>query len=232
MKKLLFPVAILLMTACALPANAGSRTFSESVPADKIEVVSVDAGVGDVEVAVGNKTNIQVEVILKPRWGGLFSSKKKAQRQVDNAEFKVEIVDGRLMFDVKTKANNQKFDERWTVLLPQSMALDIGCGVGDVTIRGLSGRVSAEAGVGNVVVESTSGDISVDLGVGDAHVTAPARTTGSVDCSSGVGSASLRVRGRRVRGEGFVGNSVEWSGDGSSTIEVEVGVGDSKVSLK
>jgi hypothetical protein len=52
-----------------------------------------------------------------------------------------------------------------------------------------------------------------------------------VDVSGGVGGAGVVVDGTVKKGEGFVSHSSSWRGDGSNSIELEVGVGDGQVVL-
>lgn len=232
MKKQILAAAVLLTAAFTLPAYAETRTLFKTVPAQDLTQVNIEAGVGDVEILVGNDSEIHAEVILKPRWGGLFSSRKRAERDVEAASLSSRVVRGTLHLEIDSRSKNRKFEERWTVMIPQTLAVDLEHGVGDAKIRGLAGGVSVEAGVGDVTIESIRGDVVVEVGVGNAKVIAPAKDTGYAECSSGVGSASVRVKGKKHSGSGFVGNSAEWNGKGDSSIEVDVGVGDSVVALK
>jgi hypothetical protein len=137
-----------------------------------------------------------------------------------------------LILEIATDDDDRHFEERWTIELPARLSFELDLGVGDVEVRGLAGGVSADIGVGDVLVEGVSGDVTIDLGVGDASVRAAAGHYGSVAGSGGVGDARLTVRGERVSSSGFVGHSAEWTGDGPHFIEIDVGVGDAKVTLE
>jgi hypothetical protein len=222
---------VLLLVTCPLLA-AGTRTLEDSVPASDLKRVLLDAGVGDVEIATSSNDTIEIEVVLKPRRGGLFSSTKRGEREVAEAELEVEVVGHELLIQVETDADERRFEERWTIAMPAHLAFELDLGVGDVEIRGLTGGVYIEAGVGDVLVEAPSGDIEVELGVGDATVRAPAALYRVAEASAGVGNARLTAEGERVEGSGFVGHSASWKGSGKFDLEVEVGVGDAQITLR
>lgn len=225
---------LLIALATALPAAAGSpRVLTGSVAAADLERVRLDAGVGDVTItAVDGSAEVSVEVRLKPRRGGFFSSMKKAQREVDEAELRMDLAKGVLRLEVESATNDRHFEETWTIELPARVDLNLDLGVGDIEIRDLAGRIDADLGVGEFTATGVSGDIAVDLGVGDATVTAAAANYGSVNGSGGVGDADLTVAGSKVSSTGFVGRSAEWTGTGEHTIELSVGVGDATVVLE
>jgi hypothetical protein len=207
------------------------RILDATVPADALHGVKLDAGVGDVDVVAVDTNEIVLEVQLKPRRGGFFSSMKRAQQDVDEAELQVKIVNGTLNLEIETDSDDRHFEEQWVIALPARLSFDLDLGVGDVEIRGLTGTISADIGVGDILAEANSGDITIEAGVGDISIRAAAADYGSVAGSGGVGDARLTVRGERISSSGFVGHSAEWSGEGPHFIEVSVGVGDSKVTL-
>ena len=160
------------------------------------------------------------------------SSLKKAQREVDEAELRMDVSRRILRLEVETESDDRHFEENWTLTLPSRLDFDLDLGVGDVDLRGLSGRFTADLGVGDVSAENVSGHLNIDIGVGEASVRAAASDYGSVDGSGGVGDANLTVRGNRVSSSGFVGKSAEWTGEGEHSIQISVGVGDAKVTLE
>ena len=232
MKKSWTALVVILTIATPLLA-ATPRTLQGEVPATGLEIVRLDAGVGDIDVvAVDTADLVTVEVQLKARRGGFFSSLKKAQREVDEAELRMDISKGVLRLEIETESDDRHFEERWILGLPAHLDFDLDLGVGDVDIRGLAGTLTADIGVGDLTAEAVSGSISIDIGVGDATVKAAAVDYGSVDGSGGVGNAELMVRGRKISSSGFVGASTEWTGEGPHSIEISAGVGDAKVTLE
>lgn len=227
-------IAIVVTLVIATPLLAASpRTLQGEVPATGLEIVRLDAGVGDIDVvAVDTADMVTVEVQLKARRGGFFSSMKKAQHEVDEAELRMDISKGVLRLEIETESDDRHFEERWILGLPSHLDFDLDLGVGDVDIRGLTGALTADLGVGDLTATAVSGSLSIDIGVGDASVEAAAVDYGSVDGSGGVGNAELTVRGVEISSSGFVGATAEWTGEGPHTIEISAGVGDAKVTLE
>jgi len=225
-------VAVTLTLACAMPGWAAPRVLERSIPASGLDRVEIEAGVGDVRVEVGEEDTVAVEVTLEPRRGGLFSSIRTAEREVQEATLEAETAGRVLRLEVGTDSDQRRFEERWTVVMPARMALQLELGVGDVGIRGLAGGVTLEAGVGDVVVETSGGDLDLEVGVGDLSVRAPAAAYGRVRCAAGVGDARVRVQGEKLGGGGFVGSSASWDGAGAHRIQAELGVGDASVTLE
>jgi len=226
-------ILALAMIVLAAPAWAGSpRILQGAVDAGNFETVRLDAGVGEITVvAVDALEKVTIEVSLKPRRGGFFSSMKKAQIEVDEAELRMDVSKGVLRLEIETKSDDRHFEETWTIELPARLALDLDVGVGDVEVRGLAGSLTIDAGVGDIVAEGLSGNVSIDVGVGDATVRAASVHYGSVSGSGGVGDAKLTVHGKSISSSGFVGKSAKWTGDGEHVIEISMGVGDAEVIL-
>ena len=232
MKRIWIVLAIALAIAAPISA-AAPRILDGRVPAVDLETVRIDAGVGDIEItAVDDADEVSVTVELKARRGGFFSSLKKAQAEVDEAELRLDVSRGVLRLKISTESDDRHFEERWTVELPARLGCDLDLGVGDIDVRGTSGDLTADLGVGDLTAVTVSGDLNIDIGVGGASVEAAAADYGAVDGSGGVGDAQLTVRGERISSSGFVGKSAEWTGSGEHIIEISVGVGDAKVTLE
>ena len=232
MKRIWIVLAIALAIAAPISA-AAPRILDGRVPAVDLETVRIDAGVGDIEItAVDGADEVSVTVELKARRGGFFSSLKKAQAEVDEAELRLDVSRGVLRLKISTESDDRHFEERWTVELPARLGCNLDLGVGDIDVRGTSGDLTADLGVGDLTAVTVSGDLNIDIGVGGASVEAAAADYGAVDGSGGVGDAQLTVRGERISSSGFVGKSAEWTGSGERIIEISVGVGDAKVTLE
>jgi hypothetical protein len=223
-----------LLMVVALPAHAaGPRTLTETLPAGGIDTVDVGSGIGDVSiVAVDGAEEISVEVILTPRRGGIFSSKRQAEREVEAASLRAATKGGRLVLSIQPPADDdRRFEERWTIGMPPQIALTLDHGVGDIAIQGITAGVEIDSGVGDIEVDAADGDVVVDLGVGTAVVLGRASAYRTAEAAGGVGDASLTVLGERISGGGFVSHSTSWTGNGTHRIEVSVGVGDAVVTL-
>lgn len=215
----------------ATVATAAPRALSQSFPATGVERLSIHSGVGDVSVQTGDDATISVEVTLEPRRGGLFSTLRQAEREVQEATLESETDGSELRLRVESTSEERRFEERWTVVVPARLALALELGVGDVEVRGLAGGVRIEAGVGDITLEVPGGDLELEVGVGELSVRAPAAGYSSATCSAGVGEARLKVAGKAVGGGGFVGSSSSWEGEGTCRITAESGVGDVTLSL-
>jgi len=233
MRRSLAVAALLLVSVAWLPAEAAeTRTMTGSADAAGLVRVSLDAGVGDVEVVAVEGDTVSWEVVLKPRRGGFFSSSRRGEEEVRDARLDAEVRGDELRLEIDSPSRDQRFEERWTVRLPARLAFALDLGVGDVRIRGLAGGVNIDAGVGDVTVASTAGRIKINVGVGDIDVSAPAQSYGGVEASAGVGGASVNVQGGSNERGSFLGGSASWRGDGPDHISIEVGVGDATVDLE
>ena len=227
-------LAALVFFALTLTVHAdGPRTLTESLPASAIESIAIDTGVGDVEITARSNTDeVMVAVLLTPRRGGFFSSKRQAEREVADASLRAATSGQRLTLAIEPKSKDRRFEEHWTIEIPARLEVNLDHGVGDVKIRGVAGGLSVNSGVGEILIEISEGDVVVNLGVGTAVIRAPANAYASVEGAGGVGDARISVQGTRIPSEGFVGHSARWTGDGTSHIEVEVGVGDAVINLE
>jgi len=225
-------ILILLASACAMSLHASeTRILNGTVAADDLKRIALDAGVGDVDVIPSDDGSVHYKVTLRPRRGGIFSSMKRAERDVREAELEADVAGAELRLRIDSSSEDRRFEENWEVAMPAHLVFELDLGVGDVEIRGLSGGIEVDAGVGDLVIDTLAGPVSVDTGVGDVMVKGRAAEYGRVECSTGVGDASIRVRGASVSSDGFVGHSADWSGDGRHEIQIDLGVGDAKVRL-
>ena len=224
----------LVVVGCAAAVAAGdSRTLTGSVPAATLEVLTLNSSIGDVEItAVEGAREVTIEVQLTPRRGGFFSSKRQAEREIQEAKLSTSVEGSKLDLHISPAADgDRRFEEDWSIELPPDLAIEIDHGVGDIVIRNTASRIEIDSGVGDVKLEILSGDVAVDLGVGTAAVRAPAEPYASARGESGVGDATIKVRSERISGSGFLGKSASWNGSGSQSIEVSVGVGDAVITL-
>jgi len=221
----------IVMLSLATAVVAAERALTDSYPADGVSRVGITNGVGDIVVTAAEVPEITVDVTLIPRRGGLFSSYRSSEQDVESARLDARVADGRLKLGIESSSSDPRFEAQWVVVLPTRIGLELAGGVGDVTVRGAAAGVRVELGVGDAVIEVSDGEVSVDLGVGDATVRGPAARYGAVSASGGVGDADILVGDERVTGSGMVGQSSTWRGDGPHSITLEVGVGGALVRL-
>ncbi len=227
-------LAILLATFAVSVDASDQRTLTHSEPVAAIEVLDLSSGIGDVKITAREGVDdIAIEVQLTPRRGGFFSSKRQAERAVEEASLRATSKGHRLVLRIDPPADeDRRFEERWTIEIPAHVRVTLDHGVGDVVIRGVAAGIEIDSGVGDVNVQVLEGDVTIDLGVGTAVVHAPASAYASAEGAGGVGNARLTVLGKRIESGGFVGHSASWTGGGSHHIEVSVGVGDAVITLE
>ena len=232
MKKHVLVLPIILAVAMAAGA-ASPKTMTRTLQAADIDALDLHSGIGDVTITGRDGLEeVAIEVVLTPRRGGIFSSKRKAERDVEIATLAASVEREDLKLTIAPDdLDDRRFEEQWIIEMPSRLAVKLEHGVGDVEIKGVVGGIEMDSGVGDVEVEAARGDIVIDLGVGTARVRAPASAFAAVEAAGGVGNARITVRGEEIEGGGFVSHSASWSGDGGSLIEVSVGVGDAIVTL-
>ena len=234
MRKLAFVLPIIFVFA--LTANAaGPKSMTRTIQAGDIEALDLESGIGDVTITARAGLNeVTIEVVLTPRRGGIFSSKRQAESDVQAASLETAVKRDRLelRIDAPEDDDDRRFEEKWIIEVPSRLMVKLEHGVGDVTIRGVTAGVELDSGVGDVEVVVPEGDVNIDLGVGTAVVRAPAAVYGTAEAAGGVGSARLKVKGEEIESGGFVSKSASWSGDGMYRISVAVGVGDAVIELE
>lgn len=232
MKKIIFVLPVIL--ACALMVEAaGPKTLTRTIQAGAIDTLDLSSGIGDVTITAREAIDeVAIEVVLTPRRGGIFSSKRQAERDVEAASLEAAVKHESLKLRISpADDDDRRFEEKWIIEIPSRLAIKLEHGVGDVVIRAARAGIELDSGVGDIDVEAAEGDITIDLGVGNAVVRAPAAFYASAEAAGGVGSARVTVRGEEIEGGGFVSHAASWSGDGSYRLDVSVGVGDAIIVL-
>jgi len=233
MKKIIFVLPVIL--ACALMVEAaGPKTLTRTIQAGAIDTLDLSSGIGDVTITAREAIDeVAIEVVLTPRRGGIFSSKRQAERDVEAASLEAAVKHESLKLRISpADDDDRRFEEKWIIEIPSRLAIKLEHGVGDVVIRAARAGIELDSGVGDIDVEAAEGDITIDLGVGNAVVRAPAAFYASAEAAGGVGSARVTVRGEEIEGGGFVSHAASWSGDGSYRLDVSVGVGDAIIVLE
>jgi hypothetical protein len=232
MKKLILVLPIILLCALLVEA-AGPKSMTRTVQAGDIDTLDLNSGIGDVTITAREGLDeVAIEVVLTPRRGGIFSSKRRAEQDVEAASLEAAVKRESLKLRISSADDDdRRFEERWIIEMPSRLAIKLEHGVGDVVIKGAASGIELDSGVGDVDVEAAEGDIMIDLGVGTAVVRAPAAFYADAEAAGGVGSARVTVRGKKIEGGGFVGHAASWSGDGSFHLDVSVGVGDAVIEL-
>jgi hypothetical protein len=232
MKKL--SIACIFALICALqPLSASSRTLSGKLASDGVERVVIEISVGELELVAGDSESVTVKVELIPRRGGIFSSLRKAEEEVERATLEIDRGSDSLALKVvSADSADRRFEELWKIEVPAHLALALKHGVGEATIQGMTGGIEAAVGVCDLTIRVQSGDVMVEATSGDVKVLAPLAEYRAAECETGVGSTQLLVAGKAISSDGMIGSSTSWSdSDGVFKIEVEVGFGDVEIRL-
>ncbi|MEJ2583272.1 MAG: hypothetical protein P8127_16840, partial [Acidobacteriota bacterium] len=96
MKKLALMMSIVFVFALSADA-AGPKTLTRTIEGGDIGFLKLDSGIGDITITANtDQKDIAIEVILTPRRGGFFSSKRQAERDVDAATLEAVVEKDRL----------------------------------------------------------------------------------------------------------------------------------------
>ena len=224
---------LIAVLASALPAGASnSRMLTAEVEMADLTAVQLEAGVGDVEITVTDGSLVVASVELRPRRGGIFSSLKAAEKQVQAVTFEPTVKGKTLVLTLEGIDEDRRFEEDWTISVPSPMAMIVELGVGDLEMTNASGGLDLELGVGDAAVHANGGPIEIEVGVGDITVRGQASAFRTVEASAGVGDVRIVAQGQKIAGEGFIAHSAEWSGPGNDDLEAESGVGDIRIILE
>lgn len=229
-KAVLVSLAVALFAASA--AAASSRELERSIPATGVQSLAIHAAVGDLKIEPAKDDAIHVKVRLTPRKGGLFSSLRSSQNEVDAAKLKVKRSGNKLKIEIATGTEKPRFEATWSVELPARLDLRLRLGVGDIEVSGSEGALYVRDGVGDVDVTADASWINVEVGVGDVSIRGSVAHFGEIKGTTGVGDAQLEIPGRTLNGRGMVSKTLSWKGDGPGAMNLTTGVGDLQVSLR
>lgn len=229
-KAQIFVLIAILGIATTLGASE-VRTLSADIESAALKTVQLEAGVGDVNVTVNEGYSVVATVELRPRRGGIFSSLKAAEKQVQAVRFEPKIKGKTLVLTLEGIDEDRRFEEDWTLTVPSHLALSVELGVGDIEVTNASGGLDLELGVGDAAVRVNGGPVEIEIGVGDITVRGPAAAYRAVEAAAGVGDVRIVAEGKKIAGEGFIAHSAEWHGSGEAELEAESGVGDIRIVL-
>lgn len=210
-----FVALLLLLTLVAVPAAADRRstvrTIEQDLPSDGVRSISLHGPVGEVEVHASRGSSIRVSAKLE-----CDDDSSRCREAAEDIELEVRQRGDLLHLEIDDwpKLSNRGLSVEVQLEMPGDRSLEIDWGVGEVDVEGIEA------------------DLEIDLGVGEVDVRAPESAIRSVNIDTGVGEAELRVGGRSIDADGFIGQSLRWSGGpGESHIEIDNGVGEIVVKL-
>ncbi|HEY0513608.1 MAG TPA: hypothetical protein VGH73_16990 [Thermoanaerobaculia bacterium] len=188
------------------------RSFRQRISVGAANRILLDFPVGEVQVEGWASRQVDLDVkITCDRPTSRCENAARELRLVYNGE------KGQLAVKVKDWPHwggARGLNVRATVRVPRDLALRANLGVGELTIQG------------------TAGDLTADLGVGDVHVTLPKEAIGSARLDAGIGEAVLLAAGHRYESSGLIARKLSWDkGRGRSRVKVDCGVGEIQVTL-
>lgn len=225
-------LVVVALALVVVASTAGARTLEQETDMTGVDTLILEIGVGDVVITAAEGATAHATIELAPRRGGFFSSLKRAERDVAEAELSVRRDGSTVTMKVASRSDDRRFEEDWTLRMPTGVSLELEMGVGDLEIHDTDARVEIELGVGDTTLTARGGDLSIEVGVGDVQITSDLGDTGLVEAEAGVGTVTIRAGAETVHGEGFVSHAARWRGDGAASIDAESGVGDIRVRLE
>ncbi|MBQ4813426.1 hypothetical protein A7985_20050 [Pseudoalteromonas luteoviolacea] len=180
-----------------------THTISEQFPIASNQSLEISFPVGKLNVETYQGDSIQVNIELREKEEGWFGktdlSAIRLERQQQNQEIYLTI-------------DEETVEQTWHVKMPASLLLEAELGVGNINIDALANSAEIEVGVGNVKIQSGLKDYQ------------------SVELESGVGKTKLKnFSGKSNHEKSMVGSTTKYRGHGKYQLEVDVGVGNIKV---
>lgn len=192
----------LMASSMAMAANF--KTITQSIEAEDFDELKVAFSVGELELEVWDGDTIELEIELRAERSWL----SWRRRDVEDIELEVRSSGDSLFLGI----DEDKLNQTWVLKVPESLALEIEMGVGEISIDGLNNSLFADLGVGEFSIRTTSENFA------------------TIRASVGVGDATLRGFGSGSENErSFVSADANYQGSGEYDIEVEVGVGEVSV---
>lgn len=212
---LILAAAALLWTVSeVLPADAKEivRAFRQQLPVGSANRIHLDFPVGEVRVEGWDDRRVDLDVRIACD-GGTERCRKVAKDlrivyNTDGGQLEIHVRDWPRLGAVRG------LNVIAIVRVPRNLPLRADLGVGELTVQGLAG------------------DLTADVGVGEVHATLPREAVGSAHLDTGIGESSLVAAGRRYSSSGLITRALKWNrGTGRSRVKVDCGVGEIRVTL-
>lgn len=205
-----------LLAALALAptaARALDRELHASSPIGTASAVRLVLPVGEIEVRGDGGRTVTAELVVECRRRARCADRAE-DVHIDTTRRGDTLVLAVVGYPRLLKSDNMSVTG--VVHVPGDLPLDVAMSVGELRL------------------EDVSADLHVDLGVGEVHANLPADQVRRVRLASSLGDATLRApEGRyEARRSFLLGAKLRWDeGQGSSVVDVGVGVGEVDVRL-
>lgn len=230
------PAAATGNTPEAAPAP---RTLSADLETTGVTKLALDVGVGEVHVNPSPDGKVHVQVTLRPKqqefmWFFHWRSSGTA-RGIASASINHEKADDRLSLSLNypREADQDNLKQEWEVQVPARLALDAKLKVGDLTVSGVEGGVTALLDVGELDIDAPQGAIDGQVNVGEIRAQSGSARHGRIDLSSTIGEAVVYINGEQsgFHEHGGLGNHVSLDGNGPDNMHLAVNVGEASLHI-
>ena len=207
----------LLLTLFASPADASSRTLSETYAVGSAERLDLAIPFGDLKIegVDGGGVRVRVEATCT-REGDCeeFVEGLRLESKSRGRTLHVKLERAKLHNHGEHSDRDGEANIRITVQVPRSLELSLSMGAGVVDIAGLRH------------------DLTINLGAGEIAVRMPERSVGTIDVALAVGEAQITQGGRTRDYARVLGGPIHWrEGKGEAEIDVSLGAGSVDVTL-
>ena len=227
-----FLVGFMIVMLSSATADADdTREIRDSFSADGVDVISINAGVGSVELSASGGDEITVLVSVEPDddWFSSGPDREDLEKITLLSASKKDKLS--LKLDFPRGMDEDDIEEHWEIEVPARLRAKVRIGVGRISIDGVAGGVNAHAGVGQVKVDVPGGDVSAHASVGDVRVKSATKSAGNIELDADVGNVSLKMNGKNYtveRGWG-PGASLDLDGSGADEFDVSADVGNAEL---
>ncbi|MCH9026639.1 MAG: hypothetical protein IIA05_05925 [Proteobacteria bacterium] len=230
--KLLASFIIAMMSVTTANA-ADSREIGDSFSADGIDVISINAGVGSVELIASGGDAITVLVSVEPDNGWFRSGPDREDLEKITLQKATKKGKLSLRLGFPRGFDEDDIEEHWEIEVPARLQAKVRIGVGRISIEGVAGGVNVHAGVGEVRIDVPRGDVRAHASVGDVRVKSATKSAGNIEMDADVGNVSLKMNGRNYEAErGWgPGASLELEGSGADEFDVSADVGNAQLTI-
>jgi hypothetical protein len=219
------------------PEAAEPRTLNADLDAAGVDKLALDVGVGEVHVNPSPDGKVHVQVTLRPKeqefmWFFHWRSEGTA-RGIATASINQERSGERLSLSLNYPrgADQENLKQEWDVLVPVRLTLDANLKVGELTISGVAGGVTARLDVGELSIDAPQGAIDGQVNVGEIRAKSGSVRHGKIDLSSTIGEAVVYINGEQsgFHEHGGLGNRVTLDGTGPDSMRLAVNVGEASL---
>ena len=183
--KLLLLPALLSITTAAFAGDTFDRTFNVSGPAD----LYISTGSGNIRIHPGSDTEIHVIGHVHASWSAFGDVDSRIRRIVENPPITQSGNAIHVGESTDHGLNNISID--YEVTVPNSVALNLHSGSGDVEVDQVGRYLSATSGSGSVRAHGVHGPADLQSGSGDIELEQQA----AGDVKAKTGSGSIRIHG-------------------------------------